>query len=294
MLAITLTLLDLPFLAHEIRNRGSRFKAVSALQAKHRWCLTGTPIQNHLGDLGALVQFLRISPFDSHHTFKTTFITPINDKNIDGLDKLQRLIQSISLRRTKKLLQSDVALPSRQETIVSVQLNDDERTLYNLVKRHFSLSLESGGSVMSIFKLTLRLRQICNHGRDLLPQTLLEWLDNASLHQKAKIPRVQTCENCEAVIDDDLESTDNILACCHVICQACLQVGDNHNKNGHGICPLCVPDPTKSITQFNKMPTHPKVGSTVCKPSSKVKALLKALQDDYKEAKKAGLTPEKR
>jgi SNF2 family DNA or RNA helicase len=48
-------------MAHEIRNCSTKqFQAVHGLTAQHRWCLTGTPIQNSLEDLEALISFLRV------------------------------------------------------------------------------------------------------------------------------------------------------------------------------------------------------------------------------------------
>lgn len=278
-----------------MRNRISKlFQAVNSLKAQHRWCLTGTPIQNRLEDLGSLVEFLRVDPFDNPNVFRKTFLAPINDGDPSGWAKLKNLIQSISLRRTKISLESDIALPSRREVIHCVQLSEDERTVYNLVKRHFALSIDSGGSVMSTFQFILRLRQICNHGRELLPRSLQEWLDEASSFQETTRPRLQACEMCDTSLDDNIELTNNFLECHHLVCRACLNIEDNGRNSDTLTCPLCDPDVSESPMKANTVLAPSKVESTVYKPPSKVRALLQALPCDCEQVSVNSLVPAKR
>ncbi|KAK8096058.1 hypothetical protein PG999_014080 [Apiospora kogelbergensis] len=56
---------------------GFIFLAVMSLQAKHRWCLTGTPIQNLVQDFGSLVEFLRLDTYSTRKMFKAPVIDPI-------------------------------------------------------------------------------------------------------------------------------------------------------------------------------------------------------------------------
>ncbi len=57
--------------AHSIRNRLTKgAQGAFALRSDKRWCLTGTPMMNDVGDLQALIEFLRIKPFDDPNTFK--------------------------------------------------------------------------------------------------------------------------------------------------------------------------------------------------------------------------------
>ncbi|RKO91763.1 P-loop containing nucleoside triphosphate hydrolase protein, partial [Blyttiomyces helicus] len=64
--------------AHTIKNRSTlNAKATSALQATHRWCLTGTPMQNNIGELFSLIKFLRIKPHCEWSEFRDTIETPL-------------------------------------------------------------------------------------------------------------------------------------------------------------------------------------------------------------------------
>lgn len=66
--------------AHIIRRRvTSIYKAVSDLNANFRWCLTGSPIQNTLEDIGALFTFIKATPFDSIATFRHFIATPFSE-----------------------------------------------------------------------------------------------------------------------------------------------------------------------------------------------------------------------
>ena len=97
--------------AHVIRNRSSQlFHSVCTLQARHRWCLTGTPIQNRVEDFGALVGFLRVYPFDSPAGFYSNFINFIQKGDNRGIEKLKALVQAISLRRTKEYVFGELKL----------------------------------------------------------------------------------------------------------------------------------------------------------------------------------------
>ncbi|KAK4186521.1 hypothetical protein QBC35DRAFT_475406 [Podospora australis] len=152
---------DAPLNTHTIQNRSSQsFQAVSALKARHRWCLTGTPVMNCLEDFGSLVEFLKVDPFGNPRKFKAT------------------LVQAICLRRTKAILKDVIGVPERQQIVCDVYLAAEERTVYDLVHEHFLRLTKSGANT---FNLLLRLRQICTHGTELLPLDLRAWLEKASL-----------------------------------------------------------------------------------------------------------------
>ncbi|PVH75486.1 hypothetical protein DL98DRAFT_644012, partial [Cadophora sp. DSE1049] len=81
--------------AHEIRNRLTKqFEAVHGLTAQHRWCLTGTPIQNSLEDLGALISFLRVPILEKVTTFRRYIIQPTSSNLGNRYRNLQTLLQS--------------------------------------------------------------------------------------------------------------------------------------------------------------------------------------------------------
>ena len=80
------------------------FRAAFKLSANFRWCLTGTPIQNRLEDIGFLLAFLRIAPFEDVFEFRRHIIAPIMNGTGRGTHNLRLLLDSVCLRRTKVLL----------------------------------------------------------------------------------------------------------------------------------------------------------------------------------------------
>ncbi|KAI0899905.1 SNF2 family N-terminal domain-containing protein, partial [Annulohypoxylon nitens] len=278
--------------AHIIRNRATKiFKAVYKLKARHRWCLSGTPIQNRLEDLGALVEFLRVAPFDNPRAFKSTFLTPINQKHKSGWERLRLLVKSITLRRTKNALTSELNLLPRYDKIHIIDLDDKERDLYRLVTRQFALAIDSGNTTMKTFQFILRLRQICNHGYDLLPPSLRARLREASTFNIV-LPQYLACEICDSAIDEEDESC--VCTRFHQVCRACL-TNDNTSVDDTGsICPLCDDGTLGESKKIHvKQGTISESSPADYRPSSKVKALLRNLENDHQVACERNQPPEK-
>ncbi|PQE33475.1 hypothetical protein CJF32_00003359 [Rutstroemia sp. NJR-2017a WRK4] len=162
--------------AHHIKNRQSKTaKACYEIAAEHRWALTGTPIVNRLEDLFSLVRFLRVEPW-SNFSFWRTFITiPFESKDfMRALDVVQTVLEPLVLRRTKDMKtpsgEALVPLPPKTVDIVSIELSEPEREVYNHIftraKRTFAANVEAGTvlkAYTSIFAQILRLRQSCCH-----------------------------------------------------------------------------------------------------------------------------------
>ncbi len=88
--------------AQTIRNRNTRTaQAACNLHAKHKWCLTGTPIQNSITDLFSYFKFLQYSPWDTYPRFCSDVKCPVNQRPDKGCQKLQAILRPILLRRTK-------------------------------------------------------------------------------------------------------------------------------------------------------------------------------------------------
>ncbi|KAL7933254.1 SNF2 family N-terminal domain-containing protein [Trichoderma chlorosporum] len=84
--------------AHDIRNCSTKqYKAVASLSAQHRWCLTGTPIQNSLEDLAALVSFLKVPILEKPQTFRKFITSPITSTSSSRFQNLQMLLQKIDM-----------------------------------------------------------------------------------------------------------------------------------------------------------------------------------------------------
>ncbi|KAL1798026.1 hypothetical protein ACET3X_004632 [Alternaria dauci] len=156
--------------AHYISNHQSNTcKAICSLEAQARWAVTGTPLQNRLGDVATLCQFLRVHPYDDRETFNKDIIDPwkAGDNNT-AISRLKRLLQCILLRRSK----GSVQLPERTDLRHTLQLSEDERHHYataeNTVARSIDAVLGANSNtafnVTSIIQQINELRLICNLG----------------------------------------------------------------------------------------------------------------------------------
>lgn len=151
---------------------GSR--ASCDLMADRRLCLTGTPVQNKLDDVFALIKFLRLRPFDDKNTWTEFIGTPVKFGQDIGIARLQMIMKCITLRRTKETRAEDgkaiLALPPRRDELRFLQFDPQEQEIYNQYfqesKAEFT-DLSSKNEVMKnyvgILQKILRLRQICDH-----------------------------------------------------------------------------------------------------------------------------------
>jgi SWI/SNF-related matrix-associated actin-dependent regulator of chromatin subfamily A3 len=118
--------------AHYVRDRSTNIsKAICRLRGGCRWAFTGTPLQNRLGDLVTICQFLRVYPYHDPRKFDsdTTAIWKAGQNTI-AVARLKRLLRCILLRRSKGI----VDLPRRIDKVISLCLSDKERSHYNSVK----------------------------------------------------------------------------------------------------------------------------------------------------------------
>lgn len=158
---------------HIIREQSTRqSKTVCALASERRWAVTGTPVQNRLEDLGALIKFLKIRPFDEARNFNQYIIAPFKTADVEILPKLRLLVDSITLRRLK----DKIDLPKRIEEIVRLEMSDGERSFYDFFSRESTKNVRTmlqqekvgGRGYAHILKAILRLRLMCAAGSDLL------------------------------------------------------------------------------------------------------------------------------
>lgn len=154
--------------AQMVKNAGSRSaRALRKLQAPHLLCLTGTPLENHLGELWAQFDFLMPGFLGDVRSFNARWRKPI-EENGETLraQLLAQRVRPFILRRRKQ----DVAteLPPRTETILRVQLQGRQRELYEAVRttadKQVRRALERqgfDGSQIAILDALLKLRQVC-------------------------------------------------------------------------------------------------------------------------------------
>lgn len=187
--------------AHWIRNKGStQFKAAVALQSAHRWCLTGTPIQNSLNDLVSLLGFLSFEPFSSPIIFQRHILEPLTRDPQTGASNLRELLRTICLRRDERLLK----LPEPTFKQVDVTLQEEERVLYNRIMADCAREIDDAVSSQVkvkkysiLFTAMSKLRRLCNNGTlPTLPTT------DATTESDLGSER---CEFCSGTDEDTLE-----------------------------------------------------------------------------------------
>ncbi|KAG4264839.1 hypothetical protein FPRO03_00123 [Fusarium proliferatum] len=234
--------------AHDIRNRRTnQFKAVAALSAKHRWCLTGTPIQNSMEDLGALVSFLRVPVLENAPTFHKFITSPaMSSSSKDRFKNLRTLLETICLRRTRDIL----PLIHPVQYVREVWLTNSERQEYNNLIQEGKTQLDmitSGHSKRKVSSVVLqsilKLRLFCNNGKSIdnqqfevtgLPSDPDEALAYLQQHER------NICAICSVTIYsiDNSDKTDGgrfIFTCCHLFCRTCMP----QYRNRKSPCPAC-------------------------------------------------------
>ncbi|KAF2686440.1 hypothetical protein K458DRAFT_470145 [Lentithecium fluviatile CBS 122367] len=224
--------------AHSIRHQNTKqFRAVVALASKHRWCLTGTPIQNVLNDLGALVRFLRVPQLDAASNFYTYVAGPIEKRQAAALPRLRNLLRSICLRRTKDL----VELPEPAMRIQRIQLTEEERTTYCRVGEDHRLAIDQAintGNITEassgLFRAILRLRIFCSSGHyNNEPQQSSSSKDEGLSLLEQEDQAVCAFCSCEVMSVGDLDSTGSgvLLSCSHLFCRDCVTAEYQLSRN---------------------------------------------------------------
>lgn len=162
-------------------------QAIRDLKAEHRLCLTGTPLENNLGELWSLFDFSMSGFLSSADRFKKLYRTPIEQHG--DKERQARLAQRVApfmLRRTKSEVVTE--LPPKTEIIQRVTLEKDQWQLYSTVRiameqRVQELMAEKGlkRSHIEILDALLKLRQACCDPR------LLKLPAAEKVHQSAKL-----------------------------------------------------------------------------------------------------------
>lgn len=182
--------------AQAIKNRTTkRSKTVMNLQGDFRLITTGTPIENHLGELWNLFNFINPGLLGSHGFFNEKFALPIEKHKDEATRKiLQKLIKPFVLRRRKNQVLDD--LPDKTEIVLTVEMSAEERAFYEAIRREALERIESedGDAKDKRFRILAeltRLRLACCHPKlvnenvplgssklELFGETLEELLEN--------------------------------------------------------------------------------------------------------------------
>eukprot|EP00063_Salmo_salar_P086763 XP_014061598.1 PREDICTED: DNA helicase INO80 [Salmo salar] len=155
-----------------------RWKILLQFQCRNRLLLTGTPIQNTMAELWALLHFIMPTLFDSHEEFNEWFSKDIeshaeNKSAIDEnqLSRLHMILKPFMLRRIKKDVENE--LSDKIEILTYCQLTCRQRLLYRALRNKISIedllqssmgsSQQAHSTTSSLMNLVMQFRKVCNH-----------------------------------------------------------------------------------------------------------------------------------
>ena len=152
--------------ATAIKNANSQnAKAVRILPSKHRLAMTGTPVENHLGELWSLFQFLNPGLLGQATAFRSIAKQQADDETLQWL---RRAVAPYILRRTKEEVLTD--LPPKVEQTIACELSPKERRQYDELKRYYQSLLDKrikdkglNRAKIQVLEALLRLRQASCH-----------------------------------------------------------------------------------------------------------------------------------
>lgn len=241
--------------AHIIRHRQTTFYgACSKLSSVNRWCLTGTPIQNTLDDIGALFTYIKVKPFDNMTTFRCYITIPFEERQgrrADAAKRLATLIDSLCLRRTREV----VNFPKPTEILRPLKLSPPEAEQYVLTKNMVNRVVKQHhgeiehNNAFGLFQAQLQLRLLCNHGTF---QNPFSWTTHRNVvNERESIAEIfghgkeLRCACCGQPLP--VTSTNSVISpsttCNHVCCLECLEQSVDVDEDDFNLqlskCPVC-------------------------------------------------------
>lgn len=140
-------------------------RGVKRINAKNRFALTGTPVENSLTELWSIFDFVMPSYLGSRHSFAENYEKPVSQGVIGAQDMLRARIKPFVMRRMKKDVLAE--LPEKIEDTVFSELLPEQKALYRAymktARRELDRIFAEGESELMILSLLTRLRQICCH-----------------------------------------------------------------------------------------------------------------------------------
>eukprot|EP00767_Chilomastix_cuspidata_P003568 gnl/Chilomastix_cuspidata/369.p1 GENE.gnl/Chilomastix_cuspidata/369~~gnl/Chilomastix_cuspidata/369.p1 ORF type:complete len:2479 (+),score=1000.07 gnl/Chilomastix_cuspidata/369:1910-9346(+) len=147
--------------AHSLKNsRSQRYRKLMTVRTESKILITGTPAQNTLSELWALLHFLHPDRFASLRAWEDRYGNPENPTQVEEIIKI---IQPYFIRRTKKDVEKD--LPPKIERILRVGTSALQKRYYKwiLSKNYEQLAKGSRGSKVSLLNIVAQLKKVCNH-----------------------------------------------------------------------------------------------------------------------------------
>ncbi|ORY14184.1 SNF2 family N-terminal domain-domain-containing protein [Clohesyomyces aquaticus] len=255
-----------------IKNKGTlTAKGAFRIRARHRLCMTGTPMMNSIDELYPQIRFLGIKPYNDWARFRTDISQQLKAgqdwRRERGVTRVHALIKSIMLRRTKQTIldgEPICNIPPKSIEPASVEFSDEEHELYKAIEGksqlQFNKYLKAGTVVnnyASVLLLLLRLRQACCHPhliKDLGVQVSTEGIDEEELLNRAQqlkddvVARLKESMGFECPICFDATQNPTIfMPCGHTSCGECFQklidparaVQEGREDGSAAKCPHC-------------------------------------------------------
>ncbi|KAL5488367.1 RAD16 [Sanghuangporus weigelae] len=258
--------------AHNIKERSTNTaKATFELQSTYKWCLSGTPLQNRVGELYSLVRFLGGDPFSFYfckrcdckslhwkftdkktcdecghspmqHTcfWNNEILTPIQKHGMSGtgfeaFQKLRILLDRMMLRRTKIERADDLGLPPRTVIVRRDFFSDEEKELYLSLftdaKRQFSTYVDQG----SLLNNYSNIFSLITRMRQMAchPDLVLKSKRNAKTFS-SDVEEATICRLCNDIAEDAIQSR-----CRHIFDRECIKQYINTAVEQVPACPVC-------------------------------------------------------
>lgn len=174
--------------AQKIKNHKTKMAiTLKTFQSEYKLGLSGTPIENHLGELWSIFSFLMPGFLDTHSFFKKYYQTPIEkDHDFERQNVLNRRIKPFMIRRTKERVAHE--LPAKTEIVKYTQFSDKQAKLYESIRVTMEQKVQDavsakglGSSHITILDALLKLRQVC------CDPSLLKIQEAQKLHESAKL-----------------------------------------------------------------------------------------------------------
>jgi len=154
--------------AQNIKNPETKqAKAARAIQADYRLALTGTPVENNVGDLWSIMEFLNSNFLGTQAEFKNRFFIPIQAaRDPEASERLKRLTGPFILRRLKTDKAIIADLPEKMEMKAFCTLTKEQASLYEAVVKETMEALDETEGIQRkgvVLATLLKLKQVCNH-----------------------------------------------------------------------------------------------------------------------------------
>ncbi|KAK4555920.1 hypothetical protein LTR86_007140 [Recurvomyces mirabilis] len=268
-----------------IKNKSTQTaKAAYMINAKYRFCMTGTPMMNGVDEFYSLVKFLRVKPYSVWEKFRKDFSQPLksgrDESRAQSMQRFQALCKAVMLRRTKKSKfegRPILTLPERTTEMVNPEFSKEEHDFYQHLETQTQMTFNKyweagtvGKQYTQVLVLLLRLRQAACHPHLIKDYAIsavagVEQADLVKLAQSLAPDVVQRIREKEGSFECNIcmDATQNpaiFIPCGHDACSECFaRITDpanaiaNGNEDGgtKAKCPNCRgPIDSKQITDF--------------------------------------------